>query len=892
MEFLLIALAVVAIPAMAIAGFVLALNLRERTQGVERRLAALEAELALLRAGPAAAAAGIEPRQELEPEPEPIVGEPPPFPEAPAAEPAPIPDPPPVVQPAPARPGLEELLGARWAVWVGGVALALGGVFLVRYSIEQGLLGPGARTLAGALFALALLAAGEVLRRRGAPDLPGLSGAAIPAVLTGAGVSSAFATAYAAHALYGLVGPGPAFVLMGAIAVLTMLAASLHGPALAALGLVGALACPLLVESSDPQIWPLVIYLAFVGAAAYGVARLRLWPWLARSAAVGGALWGGAFLGSPDIGPQMAHALLQVALASLFLLVDPYRGASDAESRPDRLAAGALLAFAALGVVVTGNPAVGDARAGFALALMALLLVTAIRVPAGAPAAAWAALVGVGTLALWPVRAEIEAAPILVLPPVIGPAAMPEAVTAFLGFGIAAAVAVSAAGLWRIARGPTLPLSTAGWFAGAATLGPLACLAVAWARVEALETSVPFALAAGGLGLAFTGAAAILRRREGESLDAVRLGVGAAASAAVAALALGLAIALERGTLTVALALAALGTAWVADRTRIAPLRWVVAAIGILVLARLAWDPRVVGPDLGTRPILNWLLWGYGVPALAFLAASRILDRTGRDWVARLAESLALVLGALLAFLQIRHAVTGGDMLRQASDHLEIGLAVTVSLGFAWLLARVDAVRPDAVSRVGGIAFGAIGLGLAGLGLGLAVNPLFSGEPVLGGPVINSLAAAYLLPALLAGALALAARGHRPGWYVAGAAALGLALLVAYATLAIRRAFQGPEIGIWRSTSPGELWTYSAALVAIGAALLAVGLWRGWREARLASAVVIAAAVVKVFLVDLANLEGALRAFSFIGLGLALVGVGLAYQRLLARPAATGGTPS
>lgn len=32
----------------------------------------------------------------------------------------------------------ESLLGARWAVWAGGLALALGGIFLVKYSIESG----------------------------------------------------------------------------------------------------------------------------------------------------------------------------------------------------------------------------------------------------------------------------------------------------------------------------------------------------------------------------------------------------------------------------------------------------------------------------------------------------------------------------------------------------------------------------------------------------------------------------------------------------------------------------------------------------------------------------------------------------------------------------------
>ena len=49
-------------------------------------------------------------------------------------------------RPAPAlAPGFEERLGTRWVVWIGGLALALGGFFMVRYSIEAGLVGPGAR---------------------------------------------------------------------------------------------------------------------------------------------------------------------------------------------------------------------------------------------------------------------------------------------------------------------------------------------------------------------------------------------------------------------------------------------------------------------------------------------------------------------------------------------------------------------------------------------------------------------------------------------------------------------------------------------------------------------------------------------------------------------------
>jgi uncharacterized membrane protein len=47
------------------------------------------------------------------------------------------------------------------------------------------------------------------------------------------------------------------------------------------------------------------------------------------------------------------------------------------------------------------------------------------------------------------------------------------------------------------------------------------------------------------------------------------------------------------------------------------------------------------------------------------------------------------------------------------------------------------------------------------------------------------------------------------------------------------------------------------------------------------------ASVAKVFLFDLAGLQGILRAASFIGLGLALIGIGLVYQKLVfAKPRA------
>ena len=57
--------------------------------------------------------------------------------------PVPAPTPAPARQASrPAAEQLERDLASRWMVWVGGLALALGGIFLVKFGVEHSVLGP------------------------------------------------------------------------------------------------------------------------------------------------------------------------------------------------------------------------------------------------------------------------------------------------------------------------------------------------------------------------------------------------------------------------------------------------------------------------------------------------------------------------------------------------------------------------------------------------------------------------------------------------------------------------------------------------------------------------------------------------------------------------------
>ena len=103
---------------------------------------------------------------------------------------APVPERPP--RPRVSSPSFGERLfdNARrnWMAWLGGISVALAGIFLVGYSIEMGYLGPTARISLAVIAGLVLHAAAEYFRRR--------TGTAHPAFAAMAGGASI--TLYAA----------------------------------------------------------------------------------------------------------------------------------------------------------------------------------------------------------------------------------------------------------------------------------------------------------------------------------------------------------------------------------------------------------------------------------------------------------------------------------------------------------------------------------------------------------------------------------------------------------------------------------------------------------------------------------------------------------------------
>src|SRR5262245_24757546 len=886
---------------LALIALIVAFRARQGIAALQARLVGIQDELRSLQAQ-------VAPTRTASPEvlpPDPMLAQPEPAQEPAAAEPptaasepaAAEPDIPAAsLEPAATPPTLEERLGTRWTVWVGGIALALGGVLLARYSIEQGIFSPAVRVALGVLFSLALLAAGEWFRRaeRDSP-LEMIPAAHIPGILTAAGTISAFGTVYAAYALYQFIGPAAAFIMLGGIGIATMLAAALHGPALAGLGLAGALVQPLLMASQQPNPWPLVLYLAVVAGAAYMLARLRRWLWLAAATFAGAMVWGFALL-APATGVAagdwasalIVHVSLQLALAAAFIAIEPHLATPDPAAEPDWIATLALAALAVLAILALNATRSHEQWTACAVVALAILGLTAWRSAPAAGAGILAGSIALSAIAIWPgLRAPPE--PRLLAPALEGVLRIPDNVLAFLAFAAVCTSAISSLATLRLWRSRSLPLATSGLYALAAVVPPLLALVLAYLRVTQFDRSISFALFAVFLAAIFYLIADRFDKiASAERTAATGLVVGAFASSVAAAMSLAFVMVLDRGYLTVAFAITAFTTAIFAAVDRILLLRYVVVAIGIIVLGRIAWDPRIMGANLGTWPIFNWLLLGYGVPAVAFLAAGNILKREAEDLASRLCDALGVLFAALLVFFQIRHALNGGDPLAPTSGHVEQGLLALMSLGFAGIMMRLDIARANPVFRAASQIFGVIAGAEVLIGLGLVQNPLFSEDPVRGPVMFNSLVLAYLVPGLAAIVLVRLARAaQRPAWFVTGGAVLALFLLFGYVTLEVRHAFQGERLSIWQSTSAPEVWTYSIAWLALGLAFLFYGLWRGSTEARLASAAVVVLTVLKVFFYDLTGIGGFWRAFSVICLGAVLIGIGLVYQKLVfARPPA------
>ena len=346
---------------------------------------------------------------------------------------------------------------------------------------------------------------------------------------------------------------------------------------------------------------------------------------------------------------------------------------------------------------------------------MAVLALTAWRSAPAAAAAPLAGVVALGAIAAWP-GLTAPPDPRLLAPAVAEVLRLPDNVSSFLVF--AAMLDARPSPRWRpcaCGAAARCRMPTAGLYALAAIVPPLLALVLAYLRVTQFDRSISFALFAVRARRPLLSGRRPLSAacREASPRRPPMLATGAFAAGVAAAATLAFVMVLDRGYLTVAFALTALATAYL---RRARPFRccatwW--SRSGLIVLGRLAWDPRIMGADVGSIADLQLAaarLRRAGASPSSPPATSCRRER--EDLAVRLCDALGVLFAALLVFFQIRHALNGGDPLANTSGHVEQGLFALMSLGFAYVLMRLDLGRANPVFRFASLVFGVLSRGL------------------------------------------------------------------------------------------------------------------------------------------------------------------------------------
>ena len=833
-------------PLMAMVALVQTARLRAQNDRLADEVGRLKRQLA---SAPVPAAFGTTPvtaaatpAEVAPPAPEPAL--PPPF-ELPPLVPPPLEQPPavlelpPVVAASPSG-GWDQKLGARVFVWLGGITLALAGLFLVRYSIEQGYLSPPVRVILAALFGLALIAGGERLRRR--DDR-------VAQALAAAGVASLYGALFAAVALYELVSRPVAGGGALALTAFAIGVALRHGIFVAGLAFVGGFASPVVIGSQTPNTPVLFGYLLAIAAATLAVIRHRGWWPLGWGVLAGSALWTLAWMQSWAGGMAWVCAF-EVAVAGLFAWATWRRLRENDNPRSEV----ALQVWLALGV--TGG-----------------LLVALVAQDEGEQLAGWLAVaahgIGVYALARWLPRFQFVA----VLPPLLSLAVL--ALCRDLdGFGWTAGLlglawsGAAFALLWNAAR--------PGFWAALSVGAALGHFLLCWYVLRDGAAGTPWGLIAIALAAPFlVGAERLVRWRE--AMPGAAEAIGMMAAGVVFFVAVAIALELQREWITVAYAVEFAAVAHIARRLDLEAMRRLCWPLLAAVVVRFVLNPEVLRYPLGVTPVVNWMLWGYGAAIVALWVGRRALAAANDPRLLQATEAAIGLLAFTLATLEVRSLFHGGDMAAARADFLERAVYGLVWGGFAVAALWLNRQRPSPVTLWAWRLSGGAALALVIVGQGVVGNPLLVKTDVGTLPVFNALLLAYAAPA----ALAMLARRWIDGEPLPGAARVAeiaaLALAFAWVTLEVRHLFH-PTLSSGRGGAL-ELYAYSLAWLLFGVGLLALGLKRGSAALRHAGMALVCLVVVKVFVVDMAGLKGLLRVFSFLGLGAALIGLGYAYRR-------------
>ncbi|MCX5791946.1 MAG: DUF2339 domain-containing protein [Elusimicrobia bacterium] len=167
----------------------------------------------------------------------------------------------------------ETAMGQKWLLIIGIVATVFGVGYFLKYSFDQGWVGPAGRVALAYLWGAAFLFGGNMFRKRNLENF-GL-------YLSGGGIATLYFATFAAYQIYNLIGQAPSFLLMVMVTALAGLLAVLYDAKwLAVLGMIGGFLTPVLLGTGVDNQLVLMSYMTILNLGLLGVAFYKKWDLL------------------------------------------------------------------------------------------------------------------------------------------------------------------------------------------------------------------------------------------------------------------------------------------------------------------------------------------------------------------------------------------------------------------------------------------------------------------------------------------------------------------------------------------------------------------------------------------------------------------------------------
>ncbi len=209
---------------------------------------------------------------------------------------------------------LEEKVGAHWLQWIGTAVLVAALIFFLKWSFDNGLIGPTGRTLIGYILAGCAIIAGDRLRKRyGIWSL----------TFTGGGALASYIVTWIALHTYHLFPSPVAFAIYILTTAVTCLLAGYYGALpLAAFGIIGGFLTPILT-GDEGSTFSLLLYILILDCGIFALGRARQWRMLNALGLMGTAVYEILALDDPAFGMSTALVFI-AAFFVIYLLVPLY----------------------------------------------------------------------------------------------------------------------------------------------------------------------------------------------------------------------------------------------------------------------------------------------------------------------------------------------------------------------------------------------------------------------------------------------------------------------------------------------------------------------------------------------------------------------------------------